>query len=130
MQYVTKDSGHRQEFETGMRRDVQTGKPRYDLIPPRPLKRLAELYSRGAEKYGEWNWSKGAPYSRFVASTMRHLFQYIMGERDEDHLAAVCFNVMAMMHFDDMGMSYLNDLDSRYDVGETKPSSVVHQPHA
>lgn len=113
-EFITKDSGARQEFETGMKRDSQAGKPRYDLIPPKPLKRLAELYARGAVKYDEWNWSQGSPYSRFIASALRHLFQYVMGERDEDHLAAVCFNVMALMHFDEVGMDHLNDLDSRY----------------
>jgi hypothetical protein len=113
-EFVTKDSGERQQFASGMQRDTQDGKPRYDLIPPKPLRRLAELYGRGARKYNEWNWSKGSEYSRFVASAMRHLMQYVMGERDEDHLAAVCFNVMAIMHFDEMGMDHLNDLESRY----------------
>src|SRR5258706_10482516 len=32
MTFVTKDSGSRQDFETGARRDIQEGKPRYDLI--------------------------------------------------------------------------------------------------
>ena len=32
--FITKDSGARQEFESGMRRDLQDGKPRYDLLIP------------------------------------------------------------------------------------------------
>ena len=56
MKYQTKDSGKRVEFKSGMRRDSTEGKPRYDLIPLEPLKRLAELYARGAEKYGDRNW--------------------------------------------------------------------------
>ena len=64
MTYVTKDSGKRQEFATGSRRDTDEGKPRYSLIPPEPLKRLAMLYVRGAEKYDDHNWVKGQPTSR------------------------------------------------------------------
>jgi hypothetical protein len=40
-----KDSGERQEFETGARRDTQEGKPRFGLIPPYPLRRLAMHYT-------------------------------------------------------------------------------------
>jgi hypothetical protein len=94
--FITKDSGQRQEFETGMKRDVQTGKPRYDLIDRAFLKRWAELMSRGAEKYGENNWRKASTpeeLSRFEASATRHLFQWLDGDRTEDHAAAVAFNL-------------------------------------
>lgn len=33
-QFITKDSGKRDEYESGMRRDIQTGKARPDLVPP------------------------------------------------------------------------------------------------
>ena len=56
--YITKDSGERQEFSTGMKRDIQTGKPRYDLLDRPMLKRWAGLMARGAEKYGDNNWRK------------------------------------------------------------------------
>lgn len=100
-EYVTKDSGEREQYETGARRDVQTGKPRYDLIPPGPLKRVAELYGRGAEKYDAHNWTKGIPVSRFLASMERHLQQFKAGDTDEDHLAAVVFNAFGCMFFQD-----------------------------
>lgn len=99
-QFVTKDSGQRDEFESGAKRDTQEGKPRYDLIPPHPLKRLAELMERGARKYDDNNWMKGMPSSRFMASLLRHVEAYRRGERDEDHMAAVVFNAFALMHFE------------------------------
>lgn len=99
-QFVTKDSGARAEFDTGSQRDSQEGKPRYDLIPIDPLKRLADLYARGAEKYEERNWEKGQPFSRLYASMFRHMMQWREGDRDEDHLAAVIFNAMAIMEFE------------------------------
>lgn len=32
-QFITKDSGERREFSTGSKRDIATGKGRYDLLP-------------------------------------------------------------------------------------------------
>jgi hypothetical protein len=96
MSYETKDSGQRQEFSTGMVRDVQTDKPRYDLLDMPMLTRWAELMARGAKKYGENNWKKAATQEeleRFKASAMRHLFQWFNGDVSEDHAAAVCFNL-------------------------------------
>lgn len=37
--FVTKDSGQRQEFTSGMVRDTETGKPRFDLIFDGPVTR-------------------------------------------------------------------------------------------
>ena len=98
--YVTKDSGERELLGSGAVRDVQTGKPRYDCIPTGPLKRLAELYARGAEKYSDFNWHKGMPTQRAMASMLRHAEAYRGGDRSEDHLAAVCWNAMAIMEFE------------------------------
>lgn len=98
VKYETKDSGERVEFDSGFTRDIQEGKPRYDLIPPELLKRLAELYSRGAEKYKDDNWRKAntiEEYKRFLASAFRHFMQWVSGDEDEDHAAAIMFNVIA-----------------------------------
>lgn len=111
MGYETKDSGERQSFESGMVRDTQDGKPRYDLIPVGPLKRLAGLYARGAEKYDADNWQKGQPYSRAYASLFRHLIQWRAGENDEDHLAAVAWNAFALMWYEE-NKPELNDVHS------------------
>jgi Domain of unknown function (DUF5664)/Domain of unknown function (DUF4406) len=103
-QFTTKDSGVRAEFDSGMVRDTDAGKPRYDLIPTLPLKRLAELYARGAIKYGEYNWQKANSHeelARFKASAFRHLIQALDGDTDEDHLAAVAWNVFAVMWLQD-----------------------------
>jgi hypothetical protein len=94
--FETQDSGERQEFSTGMRRDVQKGKPRYDLLDLPMLKRWAELMARGAEKYGEDNWRKAATEEelrRFKASALRHMFQWLEGDMLEDHASAVYFNL-------------------------------------
>lgn len=99
MTYTTKDSGKRKDFKSGMRRDVDNGKPRYDLIPGPLLKRLAELYARGAEKYGDRNWELAdspEELARFGASAWRHFMQWTNDwDTDEDHAVAVVFNIFA-----------------------------------
>jgi hypothetical protein len=111
MDFVTKDSGQRESFDSGMVRDQRTGKGRYDLISPLALRRLAQLYERGAVKYEARNWEQGAPFCRFLDSAARHLQQYMAGERTEDHLAAVAWNVFAIMHFEEVGRAA--ELDDR-----------------
>lgn len=99
-QFVTKDSGERVDFPSGMTRDVDAGKPRYDLIPVAPVKRLAYLYARGAEKYGDKNWElANSPEEarRFRASAERHFMQWKAGEVDEDHAIAVVWNIFAAL---------------------------------
>lgn len=95
--YITKDSGEREDFDTGSRRDSRTGKGRFDLLPFRAIRRLAGVYERGAKKYGDRNWELGQPQSRFLDSALRHMADYAEGKRDEDHLAQAAFNVMAMI---------------------------------
>lgn len=104
--YITKDSGKREEFTSGMKRDTQDGKPRFDLLFPvgvpysdQFLTRVAALLTRGVEKYSERNWEKAAgmeELNRFKSSAHRHLIQYFTGETDEDHMAAVVFNLMGV----------------------------------
>lgn len=100
-EFTTHDSGERIDYPSGMRRDTTKGKLRYDLIPLFFLKRLAGLYTRGAEKYGDNNWqlaNSEEELARFKASAFRHFVQWLEGDRDEDHAAAVCFNLAAAEH--------------------------------
>jgi hypothetical protein len=95
--FVTKDSGERAEYSSGMRRDSANKTLRPDLIDQTLLGRWAELMGRGAIKYGERNWTKAKTleeYDRFRASAYRHFFQWYNGiDPAEDHAAAVCFNL-------------------------------------
>lgn len=107
---ITKNSGNIETTKGGGMREVKTGKLRYDLLPPHALKRIAGLYTRGAEIYGDRNWEQGLPLSSLKAAAWRHFMQWNMGETDEDHLAAVCWNLMAVMHFEELGRKDLMDL--------------------
>lgn len=102
-----KDSGERQDYASGMRRDTQEGKPDFRLIIPLDvpyeklwITQLGHLMRLGAEKYGERNWEKANSKEellRFQGSAYRHMMQAMSGEDDENHLAAVIFNVIAWM---------------------------------
>jgi hypothetical protein len=96
--FTTKDSGKRVDFKSGMRRDSNDGKDDYSLCWEPMLTRWAGLMTRGAEKYGRRNWmNANSPeeLDRFLASGFRHFVQFFRGDTDEDHAAAVFFNVAA-----------------------------------
>ena len=96
------DSGKRHEFTTGAVRDTSDDKPRPDLISPFAEERLGEWLRKGAVKYSEHNWAKGMPMSRCLASLCRHLMKFKQGLTDEDHLSAIMFNTMALIHYEEM----------------------------
>lgn len=88
-----RDSGARQEFVTGSVRDTREGKGRFDLIPEYCETRLARHYENGAAKYGDNNWRKGQPLSRYLDSARRHWGKVLLNQQDEDHCAAAVWNL-------------------------------------
>lgn len=99
---AVKDSGDRREFATGSRRDVRTGKGRFDLLPAYVLLRDAKHMENGAVKYGDRNWERGQPLSVYLDSAFRHLICWMMGMRDEDHLAAARWNLGCLIWTEEM----------------------------
>lgn len=115
-----KDSGRRQEFITGSRRDLNEGKGRYDLLPPHAIHRLAKHFENGTKKYGDRNWELGQPLGRYLDSAIRHIFQHLAGMREEDHLAAAAWNILCMIDTEyriEKGVlpTELNDLKNPYE---------------
>lgn len=111
------DSGERQEFESGMVRDVTEGKIDYTLIYDGPMiDRWATHLTMGAvvKGYGKRNWMQAngpEEQERFRESAARHFRQWIRGDRDEDHAAAVFFNIN--------GFEYVANMLPRIDVLST-----------
>jgi len=95
MTYKIKDSGKRKLYQTGANRDVNEGKGRFDLLPPQAIRALAIHYQKGCQKYGERNWEKGIPISRYIDSAIRHLFQFLDGLDDENHLISTAWNILS-----------------------------------
>jgi hypothetical protein len=90
---VKDDGGEKKASVTGGLREVASGKGRFDLVPPYPIQRLAKHYENGAVKYGDRNWEKGLELGRFIDSAERHMSQFKDGDRTEDHLAAILWNI-------------------------------------
>jgi len=106
-------SGKKREFVTGAVRDSAEGKPEMELLPYDLLMlRVAPLYGEGGRKYGNHNWRLGQPQSACLGSLMRHLTKYMMGKKDEDHLAAVVFNALSLLNVD----QFHKDNPALYDI--------------
>lgn len=102
-QYETLDTGKsKRQFDTGSQRDSNEGKGAYELLSPMAIRRLAQLYQRGAAKYDDRNWEKGQPSSVYMQSLLRHAFMHLEGHRDEDHLAAVIWNASGLIYNEEM----------------------------
>lgn len=94
-----------EQFPGGGMREPQGDRPRFELLYPKDvpfdeqlLTRCAVHMAKGAEKYADRNWEKfsdPASLERAKSSAMRHLVQWMTGDTDEDHAAAVVFNLMA-----------------------------------
>ena len=96
-EFKIKDSGERKKFDSGMVRDITEGKIDYSLIRDGVMfKRWASHITKGAIKYAKRNWMKASgeeEYERFKESACRHFEQWLNGDIDEDHAAAVFFNI-------------------------------------
>lgn len=84
-------------------RKFDAGKLRYDLIPPKAIKALAEVLTYGANKYADNSWKQVKPFNdRYYAALMRHLMAWREGElKDSEsglpHLAHALCNVMFLL---------------------------------
>jgi hypothetical protein len=118
--FDVKDSGKRMEFDSGMVRDVDEGKVRYDLVLDGPMfVRWATHLTKGAVKYEARNWMKAtgeAERDRFRQSAVRHFIQWFLGDTDEDHASAVFFNIN--------GAEYVGDGVHKPHQGESESISV------
>ena len=90
---IIKDSGERTKFSTGAVRDMHAGKGRMDLLPVSGIIELSKHCEAGAIKYGEHNVDKGIPQHSLIDSALRHLFKYLRGDKDENHLVAALWNI-------------------------------------
>ena len=99
------DGGSRKVYSTGaMKEDCSktVGKGAYHLLPPFPIRKLAEVYRKGAIKYADRNWEKGIPLSRFMDSLKRHVDKSAEGMLDEDHEAQALWNLVGLIHTREM----------------------------
>ena len=74
-------------------------KLRFDLIPSEFLEAVALVLTRGAARYGPYNWKRGK--KDFFLDAWNHAFVHLQkfkeGDRSEDHLAHLACNVAFMV---------------------------------
>lgn len=68
------------------------------LETPDLVERLAKHYTEGANKYDEYNWCKGIPLKSYKNSAARHYYAWKIGKTDEDHLAALLWNIIGLKY--------------------------------
>jgi hypothetical protein len=105
------------QFETGATRDVDTNKYDYEgFLSPLVLERYGQfMHKNRLQKDGKLrdsdNWQKGIPQSAYMKSGWRHFMEWwrlhrgpdkqhgdLYGDRIEDALCALMFNVMGYLH--------------------------------
>jgi hypothetical protein len=89
-------------YESGVIRGDNTGKTDYTLALDGPLfERWAKLLTENVASKGKRNWMNARTredYDRFRESFLRHALSVLRGDTDEDHYAAVCFNLNGMLY--------------------------------
>ena len=94
------------KFDSGAIREDKKHKSRPGLISPYFTERLAFNLAKGCENHSPRNWEKGLPDEDTLDSLERHLIAYKMSRlggyseanQEEDHLAAIGFNLMVLIH--------------------------------
>jgi len=106
-----KKSNRIAHFAGGARRTDR--KLRFDLIPFEFLEAVAEVLTRGAVKYGPYNWKRGQ--KDFFLDAWNHAFVHLQkfkeGDRSEDHLAHLACNVAFMIWAIENGIVSQDDFD-------------------
>lgn len=105
------DGGQRTTYgENSAQREPATGKGRPDLISPFALTRISKWYELGSKKYGDRNWEKGMPFSRYTAAMFRHVIAWMKGDESEDHLSAIAWNAIGIIHHQELNELQWDDM--------------------
>lgn len=97
-------------------------------ISPYMLERLGMLLTKANVKYGDYrNWEKGMPFSRYIDGMGRHYCGVLKRDESEDHLAAIVWNAMCMMHHQELGEDAIWDDRPRWVRYEQQPSGSATQ---
>lgn len=93
------------------------GKPRFSLLPGLAIAEVIKVGEFGSKKYGDHNYRKGMPVTKYINAAFRHVFiEWLFKGVDLDeesglhHLAHGAWNVLAALE-----QSMLKpELDDRY----------------
>lgn len=95
---------------------------RYDLIPAKPIDRVAVVLGQGCQRYGKDNWML-IELNDHINHAINHLYKFLSGDRSEDHLTnAICRTLFSsyLAHDGDMHGLYCKPIStSEMDLGST-----------
>lgn len=86
------------EFSTGAKRGTEHADCDLSLIPPEALRAYGRAFAEGAAKYGKHNWLKGFPQTNLLNHAIQHIYNYLSGDKSEDHLGHAMWNIGAAIH--------------------------------
>lgn len=86
------------------------GKIRYELLPGQALEDIAHVFTFGAQKYGDFNWTNGLKFLRLFGALCRHSWAWYKGETyDKEsglhhlaHAAACCMMLVEQQERKDL----------------------------
>lgn len=108
-------------FTTGAIRDSQEGKVDFvETVSFTAHERYGRYMTSKKKKYGAGNFKKGIPIESYEQSMLRHIDKYFRNkyehgndEPNEDHLAAIRFNVDGIMHEEEMIKKGIRNLKNK-----------------
>lgn len=115
-------------YGTGAVRSSDAEATRYDLISPIGLEAVARACAEGAAKYDDYNWERGMPVGDLLNHAIRHVYRYLAGDREEDHLGHAAWGLIAAIHSEAMWPE-LNDGTLR-GPGCTRPTAAAREGRA
>jgi len=77
--------------------ESKEGKGCPTMIPASALIRVGKHFQKNAKPYGKYepcSWKRGEKIQDMLDSCLRHLYQYLDGQRDEDHLVSATCNLL------------------------------------
>ncbi len=92
--------GDKTRFGTGAVRSSDAEGTRYDLISPIGLEAVARTCAEGAAKYSAHNWERGMDVPDLLNHALRHIYQFLSGDRSEPHLPHAAWGLLAAIHSD------------------------------
>jgi hypothetical protein len=115
----------KKHYDTGAVRSGDCEATRYDLISPIGLEALARTYAEGARKFGAFNWENGMPVTDLLNHAIAHIYKFLNGNRDEDHLAHAAWNLLGAIHslakWPELNDQWLRKSDGSIPLAAKKP---------
>jgi hypothetical protein len=90
--------GDKTRFATGAVRSSDAQDTRYDLISPIGLEAVARTCAEGAAKYSAHNWERGMDVPDLLNHAIKHIYQFLSGDRSEAHLPHAAWGLLAAIH--------------------------------